>query len=166
MLRFWNFSWKWKLFHIKNKILFHSYFPPSDWYLPESCITLCLSDTVCFSFLSFFCYHFLDVFFCKWNFCQDIISVPSTSLLSFLFLYFLKSKNNSKKTNISWSKRAVYIDQEKGFIQILEDKLRMVILSSLIASFSAQSQGHEQKAFSLFLLCSVCFGWTKSWNTG
>lgn len=84
--------------------------------------------------------------------------MPSTSLLSFLFLYFLKSKNNSKKTNISWSKRAVYIDQEKGFIQILEDKLRMVILSSLIESFSAQSQGHEQKAFSLFLLCSVCFG--------
>ena len=38
----------------------------------------------------------------------------------------------------------------------------MVILSLLIELFAAQSQGHEQKALTLVLLCSVCFGWTKA----
>lgn len=64
-------------------------------------------------------------------------------------------------THQNLSKRVIYVER-KGFIEVLKDKLRMVILSFLIELFLAQSQGHEQKPLTLFLLFSVCFGWTKS----
>lgn len=70
------------------------------------------------------------IFFCKWTFCQDIISRPPISfhIFTVFFALFLEVQDKwNKKTDMSLSKRALILNKKKTSFRSSKEKLRMAI---------------------------------------